>query len=218
MKSKVFVLIASTLTIYFTLANARPINYIAKTNNSPDRSSVAAAITNRISDKVYEEASEGLQTLIGKGIITNDSILAIADFSKPSNEKRLFLINLCTQEVIFETLVAHGKKSGTSTANFISNKANSNMSSAGFFKTAETYQGKHGTSLKLEGLEKGINDNALARGIVVHGADYVNEKWANEKGWIGRSLGCPAVPTSDIKKVIQLLPTGTCLFIYHPVC
>lgn len=190
-------------------------NYVSN-RNVINKKSIGAYMDNRISETVFYEAASGMQSLLEKGIITNDSILAIADFSKPSNEKRLFIINICTQEIIFETLVAHGKNSGIGTTNFVSNKANSNMSSAGFFKTANMYNGKHGTSLKLEGLDKGVNDNALARGIVVHGADYVNESLAKSRGWIGRSLGCPAVPTKDIKKVIQLLPTGTCLFIYHP--
>jgi hypothetical protein len=111
-------------------------------------------------------------------------------------------------------LVAHGKNSGENFAESFSNVPESLMSSPGFFITAETYTGKHGYSLRVDGLEKGINDNARVREIVIHGADYVSDDYIKKYGRLGRSWGCPALPAALSNKIIDKIKEGTCLFVY----
>ena len=142
------------------------------------------------------------------------SVLTVIDFSLPSTEKRLWIIHVEKQEVLLNTVVSHGRNSGMLMAEKFSNTPESNQSSLGFYKTGETYQGKHGYSLRLDGLEKGVNDQARNRAIVIHGADYAKEEVAKMSGRLGRSLGCPAVPTELSAKLIDLIKEGSLLFIY----
>lgn len=141
-------------------------------------------------------------------------ILTIIDFSLPSTEKRLWIIDVEHQEILLHTVVSHGRNSGMLMAEKFSNRPESYQSSLGFYQTAETYQGKHGYSLRLDGLEKGFNDQARNRAIVIHGADYAREVVAKMSGRLGRSLGCPAVPSEISKEVIDLIKGGSLLFIY----
>jgi hypothetical protein len=143
-------------------------------------------------------------------------ILAIADFSQSSRNKRLYVIDFQKHKVLLNTYVAHGRNSGNEYANKFSNLNSSYQSSLGFYRALGTYQGKHGLSLRLEGLEKNINDQALARAIVMHGADYVSEAFIRQTGRLGRSLGCPAVSNADHKPLIELLRDGAGLFLYYP--
>lgn len=160
---------------------------------------------------------KGYKKLIALGQINNSKYLTIVDFSKPSNAERLFIIDMLSQQVILKTLVAHGKNSGTLMANAFSNKMSSLKSSLGFYLTGNTYQGKHGTSLVLDGVEQGINDQAKSRAIVLHGADYVSNRFSgDDKNPIGRSFGCPAVPNNQVKSIISIIKGGTCLFVYAP--
>ncbi|QEC45714.1 murein L,D-transpeptidase catalytic domain family protein [Pseudobacter ginsenosidimutans] len=168
-----------------------------------------------LSRTVFQMALNGMEKLKKTGLI-RDNILSIADFSRPSSEKRLFVIDLNNYQVLFHSLVAHGNRSGKESANVFSNKPRSNASSLGFYVTGQTYRGSNGYSLKLQGMEKGINDAAFRRAIVVHGADYVSDSWINSKGYIGRSQGCPAVPTDISRPLIDEIKDGTVLFIYHP--
>ena len=147
-----------------------------------------------LSPEAFEYAQKGFDKLIEDRQLLNDSIITIIDFSLPSSEKRLFIIDTKNYKVLFNTLVSHGRNTGREMATHFSNRPSSYMSSPGFFITRETYEGKNGYSLKLEGVEKGINDKAYERGIVVHGAAYVSEALAHQQGYIGRSQGCPAVP------------------------
>ena len=144
----------------------------------------------------------------------NKKLLSIIDYSKPSTEKRLFIIDIENHKLLYNTLVAHGKKSGYVNATKFSNKYGSHKSCLGFFRTGYSYYGKRGYSLQLEGLERGINDNAKLRGIVIHGAKYVDERLANGNGVIGRSWGCPAVSKKLSKEIINLLKGGSLLYIY----
>lgn len=169
-----------------------------------------------LSRQAYEYAKKGLDALLEEGRLLNDSIISVIDFSLPSSEKRLFIIDVKNYKVLFNTLVAHGRNTGKEWATSFSNQASSYMSSPGFYVTRETYEGKNGYSLKLEGLERGINDNAYERGIVVHGAPYVCDDFVNSQGYIGRSQGCPAVPVQYSARIINTIKNGTCLFIYHP--
>lgn len=141
-------------------------------------------------------------------------ILAIADFSQSSCKKRLYVIDFLEKKLVLNTFVAHGRNSGQEYAKNFSNDNSSFQSSLGFYKTLGTYQGKHGLSLRLEGVEKGINDRAFERAIVMHGADYVSEDFIKNTGRLGRSQGCPAVSIADHKKLIQLMYNGAGLFIY----
>ena len=163
----------------------------------------------------FTEALNGFYDLKNKGIITKD-ILTIIDFSLSSTKKRLWIIDLATNTVLLNSLVSHGMNSGGEFANSFSNSNSSNKSSLGFYSTGEVYKGKHGTSLKLDGLEKGFNNNARARAVVIHGANYANPSILNSQGFLGRSQGCPAVPEGLSLKVINLIKNKSCLFIYHP--
>lgn len=169
-----------------------------------------------LSRQAYDYALEGWQKLIDQGKILNQSVMAIVDFSQPSDHKRLYVLDMENYKVLFNTLVAHGRNSGKEWASSFSNKASSYKSSPGFYITGDTYNGDNGYSLKLTGVEKGINDNAENRAIVMHGADYVNESWVDSQGYIGRSLGCPAVPRKDAMDIINTIKSGACLFIYAP--
>lgn len=172
--------------------------------------------TTGLSRQAFEYAQKGWNKLFREGRLSNPFVLAIADFSQPSSNKRLYILDLKQYKVLFQTLVAHGRNSGKELATSFSNNPSSNKSSPGFYITGETYNGKHGYSLKLNGVEKGINDNAYGRAIVVHGADYVNESYASRQGYIGRSLGCPAVPEKEAQPIINTIRDNTCFFIYEP--
>ncbi|MGC1389661.1 MAG: murein L,D-transpeptidase catalytic domain family protein [Bacteroidales bacterium] len=164
-----------------------------------------------ISFEVFKTAVLGQQKIKN---LYKKNLLTIIDFSKPSTEKRFFVIDLENKRLIYKCFVAHGKNSGDIYAKSFSNQTGSLKSSPGFFLTAETYFGVHGYSLRLEGLEKGINDNARAREIVIHGAEYVSEESIKKYGRLGRSWGCPALPVDISKEIIDKISGGSCLFIY----
>lgn len=142
--------------------------------------------------------------------------LAVIDFSMPSSEKRMWIFDLEKGELILKDLVAHGKNSGNFKSTSFSNVEGSYQSSIGLFQARESYFGKHGYSLRLDGLEPGINDHARDRAIVIHGADYVDETWVSKYGRIGRSHGCPAVDNDVIKEVVDNLKGGQLVFKYYP--
>jgi hypothetical protein len=167
-----------------------------------------------LSKQAFQYAVQGLEYLVQNGKLANEKIISIVDFSLPSSKKRLFVIDLDNKKILFNTYVAHGMNSGKEFANQFSNYPASNKSSLGFYETATTYMGKNGYSLHLQGLEKGINDNATRRDIVIHGAEYVNEGYVQMQGYIGRSQGCPAVPEKLHRPIIDKIKNGTCLFIY----
>ncbi|MGH2553545.1 MAG: murein L,D-transpeptidase catalytic domain family protein [Chitinophagaceae bacterium] len=169
-----------------------------------------------LSQQAFDYAKEGLNKLIEEGKLLNDSIISIIDFSQPSNKKRLFIIDLKKYKILFNTLVAHGRNTGREWATSFSNQESSYKSSPGFYITKETYDGRNGYSLKLDGIESGINDNAYLRGIVMHGAAYVSDDLVHAQGYIGRSQGCPAVPVQLSGPIINTIKNGTCLFVYHP--
>lgn len=166
-------------------------------------------------EEAFEMAYEGYYKLLEKGMIKNE-VLTIADFSKPSSDDRLYVIDMEEGKILFQTLVAHGRNSGLIYANQFSNKPESNKSSLGFYLTLQPYYGEKGYAMRLQGLEKGINDKAFQRAIVMHGSDYVNKQFAANNGHLGRSLGCPAVPAKLTKDIINSTKDGSLLFIYHP--
>lgn len=169
-----------------------------------------------LSRQAIEFAQKGLDKLIEEGRLLNDSIISIVDFSQPSSNKRLYIFDLKHYRVLFNTWVSHGRNSGREWAQSLSNEPSSYKSSPGFYITGETYNGNNGYSLRLTGIEKGINDNAYNRAIVMHGAPYVNPSYITAQGYIGRSEGCPAIPQNLSKPIINTIKEGSCLFIYHP--
>ena len=170
-----------------------------------------------ISKQLFDYAVKGYEYLASKKSLQNTGIITIADLSKASTEKRLYVININSGEVLFHTLVAHGKNSGQQYATNFSNEESSFESSLGFYITTNTYDGKHGYSLRLNGCETGFNDKACKRAIVVHGAEYVSDNFIQQNGYLGRSRGCPAVPAELSKKIIDVIKNGSCLFVYSPL-
>lgn len=160
---------------------------------------------------VFEYALRGWQKM---GAV--NPVLSIVDLSQPSTKKRLYVVDLLKGKLLFNTYVSHGRNSGDLVASKFSNTNSSFQTSLGFYQTLKTYMGKHGLSLQLKGMEKGFNDNAYNRNIVLHGADYVCEEFIRKTGRLGRSQGCPAVPYADSKGIIQAVKGGSCLFVYSP--
>jgi len=177
--------------------------------------SQSSGLRNRINPKVLSMALSGYYSLKEQGKISRDGILTVIDFNRPSVDERLFVINVNEGRILYSGLVAHGSGSGDNYAQSFSNQPGSHQSSLGFFTTGSTYDGKNGYSLKLLGLERGINDNAEMRSIVMHGADYVSYDFIRRHGRLGRSQGCPAISLNGFQQVINLIKGGSCLFIYQ---
>lgn len=173
----------------------------------------ADIISHGLSDKALVNALDGYDEMRSKGDVEKE-ILIVIDYTKSSNLERFFILDMGDTSLTHSLLVAHGRNSGNEFATSFSNVSGSYMSSLGFFKTAETYQGKHGLSLRMDGLEKGINHLARDRAIVIHQADYVSLDFAKEHGRIGRSLGCPALPVDAYAEVIDAIKEGCLLYIY----
>lgn len=166
--------------------------------------------------QVYFKGIKGSQQLRRARKLSASPLITLIDFTKPSTEKRFWVIDTKLNKVVYHTYVAHGKNSGELYATKFSNTVNSLQSSLGFYITGNTYMGKNGLSLKLHGMEKGFNDNVLARYIVLHGAEYASEEHIRKEGMLGNSEGCPAVPFALYKEIIGDLKGGTCLFIFYP--
>lgn len=169
-----------------------------------------------VAPTVFATALAAAEKAIARGDVAEPTTLTVIDFSKPSTEKRMWVYDLRTRELLFEEHVSHGRGSGKALATMFSNTAESNQSSLGLYRTAETYIGKHGYSLRLDGLERGVNDRARARAIVMHGAEYVNAAAAKANGYLGRSLGCPALRPEITRQVIDSVKNGGLLFAYYP--
>lgn len=161
-------------------------------------------------------AWRGYKNLAAAGRLFKKQVLSICDYSQSSRRKRLYIIDVERRQLLLQTYVAHGRNSGGEYARAFSNRPESHKSSLGFFVTTSTYLGGHGLALNLEGQEKGINDRADDRKIVIHGSRYVSASYLRHNPFIGRSLGCPAVPARESGKIIQLIKNGSCFFIYHP--
>lgn len=159
--------------------------------------------------EAFEAAFEGY-----KKLNNHNPILTVIDFSLPSTEKRMYVLDMAGNEVLFVSHVAHGRNSGGNYATSFSNRHGSYQSSLGFYRTAHTYQGGNGYSLVLDGLEEGINDNARPRAVVIHGADYCDERFIQSTGRLGRSFGCPALPRELTRPIIDTIKEGSLLFIY----
>jgi hypothetical protein len=169
-----------------------------------------------LSKKAFLYGWKGFRLLQKKGVLRNTEVLSICDFSQSSRNKRLYIIDVANMTLLMNTYVAHGRNSGGEYASRFSNKPQSRQSSLGFYITRQTYTGEHGLSLKIDGLEKGFNDRANARHIVVHGSAYLGGTFLESNAFNGRSYGCPAVPEDQAEEIISTIKDGSCLFIYHP--
>lgn len=169
-----------------------------------------------LSKKAFLYGWKGYRLLQKKGLLHNTEVLTICDFSQSSRHKRLYIIDVANMTLLMNTYVAHGRNSGGEYATRFSNKPQSRQSSLGFYLTRQTYTGEHGLSLKIDGLERGINDHANARHIVVHGSAYLGGEFLENNAFNGRSYGCPAVPEAEAEEIISTIKDGSCLFIYHP--
>ncbi|MBK0401435.1 murein L,D-transpeptidase catalytic domain family protein [Adhaeribacter sp. BT258] len=167
--------------------------------------------------EVFDRAMIGYLNLKNAGLLSDKQLLSVVDFDLPSTKKRFWLIDLEKRKVLENTFVSHGKNSGGNMATQFSNTDDSNMSSLGFYVTGETYYGRHGLSLKLDGMDAAHNSNARLRDIVMHGAEYVSKDFINQQGRLGRSEGCPALPMGLHQEVIEQVQDRTVLFIHASV-
>jgi hypothetical protein len=167
-----------------------------------------------LSEEAWYQACIGYQYLKEKNLIKRKNILTICDYSQSSMNRRFYVIDIEHSKLLFQTWVAHGRNSGGEFASRFSNKTESFQSSLGFMKTSETYQGGNGYSLRLDGLEPGINSNIRKRDIVIHGSSYVSRARASNHQMMGRSFGCPALPEKQAASIIDCIKAGTCFFVY----
>ncbi len=199
------------LIVVLSFTTVRPVFSITGDETDVRQLWIACRLEKVLPFEVFNSAM--LHYRLTEGI-RKKNLLTIIDFSKPSTDKRFFVIDLQKKELLYQCLVAHGRNSGENIASSFSNEPESLKSSLGLYLTAETYTGKHGYSLRLDGLEANINDNARVREIVIHGADYVSREFIKKYGRLGRSWGCPALPPEISKEVIERIRGGSCLFIF----
>ena len=169
-----------------------------------------------LTKKAFEYALKGYYYLLDHHWLNKTNILSICDLSQSSRNRRLYVVDLEQKKVLVNTYVAHGHNSGKEFANSFSNNPSSHKTSLGFYVTQGTYYGNNGLSLKMRGMERGFNDRAGGRNIVVHGSEYVGPDFLQMNKFCGRSYGCPAVPADESENIIDLIKEGSCLFIYHP--
>lgn len=186
----------------------------------PPPPSVTADAIARLAPAANREAIEfalsAMRCAQNSGMGVDASRLAFIDYSRPSTEPRLWVFDLRSVRLLYEEVVAHGRGSGENFAKVFSNVSGSHASSLGLFLTRETYQGRNGYSLRMDGLEPGVNDAAMERAIVMHGAPYVDPLAASKQGRLGRSHGCPAVRDAVARGMIDVLKGGQFVFAYYP--
>jgi hypothetical protein len=169
-----------------------------------------------LSEKAFEYAWLGYHNLLKKGLLKKTDVLTVCDFSQSSSQQRMYVIDVQNRKVLYRTWVAHGINSGEEYANSFSNEPESCKSSLGFYVTRKTYYGVNGLSLRIDGVDKGFNDNANRRSIVIHGAPYVSMRILKKYGVMGTTFGCPAIPSELSQEIIPLVKNGSCFFIYYP--
>jgi hypothetical protein len=199
-----------------TATSAAARKNISTVSSAYDPAAWSDTLLGGIDPAIFALALDAAEHAVAQGDAAAPRTLTVIDFSKPSTQKRMWVFDLSTRALLFHEHVAHGRASGANLATAFSNVPESNQSSLGLFRTAEAYVGKHGLSLRLDGLERGINDRARERAIVIHGAEYVNAATAQAQGRLGRSLGCPAVRPEIVKPLIDAVKDGGLLFAYYP--
>ena len=187
---------------------------VAKANTAAAAWNMSSVGT--IDADVFELALNAADCAVRSGDVTHPSTLTIIDYSRPSTDKRLWVFDLRSREMVYEEVVAHGQGSGDNMATRFSNEPDTHATSLGLFVTADTYVGKNGYSLRLDGLDRGFNDRARDRAIVMHGAPYVDAERARVQGRLGRSWGCPALRDAVARDVIDLVKGGGLVFGYYP--
>ena len=180
------------------------------------RTPPAFAGTRSLNNTVLELALSAAACARTLGAAANDRLLTVIDYSRPSTQPRLWVLDLMREQVLFEELVAHGRGSGENFATRFSNADGSHQTSLGLFRTADTYVGSNGYSLRLDGLEPGVNDRARERAIVMHGAPYVSDAQLRMVGRLGRSHGCPALRPAIARTIIDTIKQGSLVFAYYP--
>src|SRR5262245_58423222 len=175
-----------------------------------------AQVAPELDRNVLQRALEAASCAERRGLLREPGILTVIDYTRPSTERRLFVLDVAAPTLLYRELVAHGRGTGENEARRFSNEPGSYRSSLGLFVTRDTYVGRHGRSLRLLGLEPGVNDRALERAIVLHGADYVSESFAALHGRLGRSFGCPALAVEVAQRVIDVIRGGTAVFAWYP--
>lgn len=223
-------LLLTVTVISGSLANK--VDHVSVIKPSEDHSTSATSakmLFTHYVDEIYNSANlaqSGLDSVVFKKAIigyynlkmasllpVSSTVITVVDFCKPSVTKRMWIIDLQNKKLLLNTWVAHGQGSGDNMANAFSNRAESHQSSLGFYVTNEVYFGKHGRSLRLDGMDEGFNDRARSRDIVLHGAEYVNQNTINQLGRLGRSFGCPAVSVDVVDDVINTVKNKNLLFI-----
>ncbi|QQZ40043.1 murein L,D-transpeptidase catalytic domain family protein [Pseudomonas sp. SK3(2021)] len=188
---------------------------LAANNTTPRLYNSLAHAAPELNPQVLKSALSAMQCAVNSGA-RQARHLAVIDYSQPSTARRLWIFDLNKRTLVLRDLVAHGQKSGENFATQFSNRMGSFQSSLGLFRTQESYEGSHGYSLRMDGLEPGFNDLARDRDIVIHAADYVSPLWSQRQGRIGRSLGCPAVRPQVARQVIDRLKDGQFMFSWYP--
>ncbi|PMY38373.1 hypothetical protein C1Y35_16675 [Pseudomonas sp. GW456-L14] len=188
---------------------------LATNNTTPLLYNSLAHAAPELNPQVLKSALSAMQCAVNSGA-RQARHLAVIDYSQPSTARRLWIFDLNKRTLVLRDLVAHGQKSGENFATQFSNRMGSFQSSLGLFRTQESYEGSHGYSLRMDGLEPGFNDLARDRDIVIHAADYVSPLWSRRQGRIGRSLGCPAVRPQVARQVIDRLKDGQFMFSWYP--
>jgi hypothetical protein len=187
----------------------------AANTSSPGLYNSLAQAAPELNPQVLKSALSAMQCAVSSGASPAQN-LAVIDYSQPSTARRLWIFDMRKKTLVLRDLVAHGQKSGENFATQFSNNEGSHQSSLGLFRTQESYQGANGYSLRMDGLEPGINDSARERAIVIHPASYVNPLWSQTQGRIGRSQGCPAVRPQVARQVVDKLKDGQFMFAWYP--
>ena len=182
---------------------------------APSENTLRAQIP-RTSHAALAAALQAWRRAVAAGAAVRSDVLTVIDYTRPSTEPRLFVIDVPKSRVRFSELVAHGRDSGGNSTERFSNAGGSHMSSLGVFRAADAYRGEHGLSLHLDGLEPGFNDHARERAIVIHGAGYVSTQAVAALGRLGRSWGCPAVRPSFARRLIDTIKDGSLVVAYYP--
>jgi len=212
-----FVRLCAPIAVLAALAIASPAaDAEGRSAIGLDAASWTSTMLGGIDRHVFALALDAASSAVARGLAAPPTTLTVIDYSRPSTQPRMWVYDLPAHELILKELVSHGRGSGKSMATSFSNAAESNKSSLGLFRTAEAYVGHNGYSLRLDGLERGVNDHARERAIVVHGAPYVNAVTARANGYLGRSLGCPAVRPEIARQLIDTIKGGGLLFAYYP--
>jgi L,D-transpeptidase-like protein len=196
--------------------NATDASLLAGTTTAALMTGWSAATIGNVGGEVFGLALRAASCAVRSGAVTDPRTLTIIDYSKPSTARRLWVFDLRTHEQVYQELVAHGQGSGGDMATHFSNDAETHSTSLGLFVTDDTYVGRNGYSLRLDGLEPGFNDRARARAIVMHGAPYVSEAFAQAQGRLGRSWGCPALRAGIARELIDRVKGGGLVFAYYP--